>query len=156
MPLPRTLLVDDDDIVRRVIEVGLARLGRLEIVGSVASGEEAVVAAERLRPDLIILDLCLPGLSGIDAMRAIVNSLPSVRILALSARQSPEQFRQAFDTGAAGYVFKPTSGIDLPEAVLAVIAGHQYASPALRQNLAGAGGGCIQVPGTPFPVAKAS
>jgi CheY-like chemotaxis protein len=140
MPSLRLLLVDDDDIVREVLEISLARQDRLKIVGSVATGEEAILAADRLRPDLIILDLGLPGLSGMDTMRSIIKSLPQVRIVVLSATQSPDQIQQAFDAGATGYVFKQSSGIDLLEAVQAVIAGHRYASPVVRRNLPSAGG----------------
>jgi DNA-binding NarL/FixJ family response regulator len=81
MPSLRLLLVDDDDIVREALEIKLARQERLTTVGSVATGEEAILAADRLRPDLIILDLGLPGLSGMDTMRSIVKSLPHVRIV---------------------------------------------------------------------------
>lgn len=151
MPLFRTLLVDDDDIVRQALTICLARQDRLEIVGSVATGEEAVVAAESLRPGLVILDLCLPGLSGIDTMKSILKSLPQVRIVVVSAMQSPNEIRRALDAGAAGYVYKPSSGVDLPEAVLAVAAGHQYTSPVLRSNLIGAGTAHFPLPGTPHP-----
>ena len=134
MPSVRILLVDDDDIVREALEIRLARQDRVQTVGSVATGEEAILAAECLRPNLIILDLGLPGLSGMDTMRSIIKSLPQVRIVVLSAKHSPEQVQHAFDAGAAGYVFKPSSGTDLLEAVQAVIAGHQYASPAVRDQ----------------------
>ena len=134
MQLIRTLLVDDDDLLREALNIRLAGEDRLRIVGSVATGEEAVIAADRLKPDLIILDLWLPSLSGMDTMRSIIKSHPQVRIVVLSVRQSPEQVQQAFETGAAGYVFKPSSGIDLLEAVQAVVAGHQYASPVLRDQ----------------------
>ena len=148
MPLPRTLLVDDDDIVRRVLEIHLSRQDSVEIVGSVATGEEAILAAEHLKPDLIILDFSLPGLSGMDTMRFIIKSLSRVRIVVLSAKQSREQVQQAFDAGAAGYVSKAASGTDLLEAVRAVIAGHQYASPALCCHLTSPGRVHIQLPGT--------
>lgn len=144
MPLLRTLLVDDDDIVREVLTIRLARHRRLQIVGAVGSGEEALIAADSLRPDLIVLDLCLPGLSGIDALRSLVQSLPRVGVVVLSARQSPAQVQQAFALGAAGYVFKPSSGSDLLEAVQAVIAGRRYSSPALNRPPHGAGS--AQVP----------
>jgi DNA-binding NarL/FixJ family response regulator len=150
MPFFRTLLVDDDDIVRQALTICLAR-HRLDIVGSVATGEEAVVAAESLRPGLVILDMCLPGLSGIDTMRSILKSLPQVLIVVVSAMQSPHEIQRAFDVGAAGYVYKPSSGIDLPEAVLAVAAGHQYTSPVLRSNLIGAGSVHFPLSGTPHP-----
>lgn len=132
MPLLRILLVDDDDIVREALEIRLATQDSLLTVGSVATGEEALLAAERLRPDLIILDLGLPGMSGMVTLSSIVQSLPQVRVLVLSATHSPEQIRQSFDMGASGYVFKPSSGADLLEAVQTVISGRRYTSPAVR------------------------
>jgi DNA-binding NarL/FixJ family response regulator len=156
MPSLRLLLVDDDDIVRAALEISLARRDGLKTVGSVATGEEAILAADRLRPDLIILDLGLPGLSGMDTMRSIITSLPQVRIVVLSATQSPEQIQQAFDAGAAGYVFKQSSGIDLLEAVQAVIAGREYTSPVVRSNPTSVGGARIQLPDAPCAAANAS
>jgi DNA-binding NarL/FixJ family response regulator len=134
MPLIRVLLVDDDDIVREALGIRLARQARLKIVGAVATGEEAILAADRLKPDLIILDFCLPGLSGMDAMHSIIKSLPQTRILVLSSKQSPKLVQQAFNAGAAGFVFKPSSGADLLDAVEAVIAGHQYGAPVPASN----------------------
>jgi DNA-binding NarL/FixJ family response regulator len=156
MPLIRILLVDDDDIVREALNIRLAGQHRLKIIGSVATGEEAILAADSLRPDLIILDLGLPGLSGMDTMRAIIKSRPQVRIVVLSANQSPKQTQQAIDAGAAGYVFKSSSGIDLLEAVHTVIAGHQYAPSGLRRNRTGPGGVRTQLPGAPYPVSNVS
>ena len=134
MRLTRILLVDDDEIVREALNIRLARDEHLKVVGSVATGEEAIIAADRLKPDLIILDLWLPGLSGMDTMRSITRSHPQVRIVVLSTRQAPEQVEQAFERGAAGYVFKQSSHIDLPEAVRAVIAGQLYASPVVGRR----------------------
>ena len=155
MQLTRILLVDDDDIVREALNIRLARESHLKIVGSVATGEEALIAADHLKPDLIILDLWLPGMSGMDTMRSIIKSLPHVRIVVLSVRQAPEQIQQAFERGAAGYVFKPSSGIDLLEAVQAVITGQQYASPVLRRGLTGVGARAY-LPNTHFPASNAS
>jgi DNA-binding NarL/FixJ family response regulator len=132
MPLLRTLLVDDDDIVREILEIRLASEAHVKVVGSVATGEEAILAADRLKPDLVILDLWLPTLSGMDTMRSLVKSLPQVKIVVLSARQSTEQVEQAFQRGAAAYVFKPSAGTDFLEAVRTVIAGRQYTSSAVR------------------------
>jgi DNA-binding NarL/FixJ family response regulator len=127
-PPLRTLLVDDDDIVLEVLQHRLAGLDYLKIVGTATNGEVAIVAADCLRPDLIILDLGLPSLSGMDTMRSIIKSHPRVRFVVLSANQSPETVQQAFDSGAAGYVFKLSSGIDIVQAVQAVAAGHAYVS----------------------------
>jgi DNA-binding NarL/FixJ family response regulator len=137
MPLLRILLVDDDDIVREVLRICLARQHSLRTVGSVATGEEGILAADLLRPDVIILDLGLPGLSGMDTMRAILKSLGEVRMVVVSANQSSEQVQQAFDAGAAGYVFKRSLGLDLLPAVNAVVAGHRYASAAVREHPGG-------------------
>jgi DNA-binding NarL/FixJ family response regulator len=156
MPSIRILLVDDDEIVREALNIRLAREDHLKVVGSVATGEEAISAAERLKPDLIVLDLWLPGLSGMDTMRAITKSLPQVRIVVLSARQSPEQVQQAFERGAAGYVFKQSSSIDLLDAVQAVIAGQQYVSPVDRRNVNSGGGAHIRLPSTAFSASNAS
>ena len=156
MALLRTLLVDDDDTVREVVAIRLACHDRLQIVGSVASGEEAILAAASLRPDLVILDLSLPGLSGMDTLRSVIKSLPQVKIVVLSARQSQEQVQQAFERGAAGYVFKPSSGIDLIDAVDAVIAGQKYASPAIRRYSTGADDVPIESPAAPCPAPKPS
>ena len=102
-------------------------------------------------PDLIILDLCMPGLSGMDTMRSVIASLPQIKILVLSAKQSSERIKQAFDTGASGYVVKSSLGIDLLEAVQAIIAGHQYTSPAVRRlSSATPGVTRIQLPCTPL------
>jgi DNA-binding NarL/FixJ family response regulator len=120
IPLLRILLVDDDDLVREVLGIRLAAHRHLEIVGSVASGEEAILAAGRLGHDLIILDLGLPGLSGLDTLRALIKSHPQTGVIALSADQSSEQLQLAFDAGASAYVLKHASGFDLIEAIEAV------------------------------------
>ena len=130
-PLVRILLVDDDDIVREALEIRLSKAEGLSIVGSVATGEDALFAANRLKPDLIILDLCLSGaLSGVETMRSIARSVPRVRFIVLSANHLPEQVKQALSSGAAAYVSKLSAGIDLLEAIQSVIAGRHYASAA--------------------------
>jgi DNA-binding NarL/FixJ family response regulator len=141
MPIPyRILLVDDDDLVREVLGIRLARREYVEIVGSVASGEEALLATERLRPDVVVLDLCLPGLSGMDTLRTLVKSHPQIRVIVLSANESPDQVQQAFERGASGYVVKHLSGFDLHHAIQAVRTGCQYRSPAICSNAMNAGG----------------
>ncbi len=156
IPLLGVLLVDDDDLVREVLGIRLAGQPNLHIVASVASGEEAISAAQRLRPDLIVLDLCLPGLSGLDTLRALVNSQPKVRVIVLSANRLPEQVRAAFAAGASGYVLKHSSGFDVIEAIEAAAAGRQYASPAVRGCFMNPGDPRAQPPAASLPAAKAS
>jgi DNA-binding NarL/FixJ family response regulator len=130
-PPVRILVVDDHGIVREALAAFLAREPGFEIVGAVATGEEAVIEAERLHPDVILMDLVLPSLNGIDAMRPILNKHPDTQIIALSACHSPEQVSRALRAGAHGYVLKSGEGGDLLRAVAAVTSGHQYVSPAL-------------------------
>jgi len=131
MPPIRILLVDDHDIVREALALMLARADGVQHVGSAASGEEAILEAQRLRPDVIIMDLGLPGISGMDATRSIIGDLPLTRIVAFSAHQTREHVHQAFAAGACAYVVKGSAGEDLLDAVEAVSAGNPYVSPAI-------------------------
>jgi len=103
----------------------------MKVVGSAATGEEAVLAARRLKPDVIIMDLVLPGLNGIDATRRILGEFPLMRIIVLSACHTPEHVSRALRAGARGYVVKTGSGAELIYAVKAVSAGHQFVSPTI-------------------------
>jgi DNA-binding NarL/FixJ family response regulator len=136
MPPIRTLLVDDHDIVREAISMLLASAQGIQLVGSAATGEEAVVEAQRLRPDVIVMDLGLPGMSGMDATRNIIADLPNTRIVAFSGHQSREYVQQAFAAGARGYVLKESAGMDLLSAVSAVAAGRRYTSPSVASLVA--------------------
>jgi NarL family two-component system response regulator LiaR len=127
----RILLVDDHDLVREAISMLISSAAGAELVGSVASGEEAVLAAQRLKPDVIIMDLGLPGLSGIDTTRSIIADLPKTRIIAFSARQTREHVQQAFEAGACGYVLKGSAGEELLTAVAAVVSGDKYVTPSV-------------------------
>jgi DNA-binding NarL/FixJ family response regulator len=130
-PLVRILVVDDHSVVRDGLAVLLDRNDDMRIVGSAGSGEEAILAAHRLRPDVIIMDLVLPALSGIDATRQIVSELPGTRIIALSACHTSEHVYRALRAGACGYVLKKSAGSELVSAIKAVTAGEHYVSPAI-------------------------
>jgi DNA-binding NarL/FixJ family response regulator len=131
MPPLRILLVDDHSIVREGLAAILGQDAGLAIVGSVANGEDAVLAAHRLRPDLIIMDLVLPTLSGIDATRQIVAELPHARIIAFTAVHTPQLVQRSLRAGARGYVSKTGPISDLGSAIAAVSAGNRYVSPAV-------------------------
>jgi two-component system response regulator NreC len=131
VPPVRILVVDDYCVVREGIAVLLERDKGMKIAGSAASGEEAVLAAHRLRPDVVIMDLVLPALNGIEATRRILSGLPRTRIIALSACHTSEHVYRALRAGACGYVLKSAAGAELLSAIKTVTAGGQYISPAI-------------------------
>jgi DNA-binding NarL/FixJ family response regulator len=130
MPPIRILVVDDHSIVRSGLAILLDR-EEMKVVGSAATGEEAVLAAQRLRPDVIIMDLMLPTLNGLDATRRILREFPRTHVIALSACHTPEHVHRALRAGARGYVLKTAAGADILSAVTAVAAGNQYVSPGI-------------------------
>jgi DNA-binding NarL/FixJ family response regulator/HPt (histidine-containing phosphotransfer) domain-containing protein len=125
------LLVDDHDIVHVGIMSLLERAGNMKVIGSVGTGEAAVVAALRLCPDLIVMDLVLPDLNGIDATRRILTERPQTHIIALSACRTSEHVHRALQAGARGYVVKTSVGLYLIPAIKAVLAGKQYVCPGI-------------------------
>jgi len=148
-PTLRILVVDDHGIVREGLSVLLERDGTRKVVGSVATGEEAVIAAERLSPDIVIMDLVLPSLNGIDATRNIVKNCPRISVIALSACHTPEQVSRALNAGARGYVVKAAVGNELIRAISEVMAGRRYISPAISDLLTG-GGSASTIPLSPY------
>jgi DNA-binding NarL/FixJ family response regulator len=145
----RVLVVDDHSVVREGVAVLLDRFDAVKIVGSAGTGEEAILAAGRLRPDIIIMDLVLPALSGIDATRQILSELPRTRIIALSAYHTSEHVYRALRAGARGYVLKTVAGSELLSAINAVAAGKYYVSPDIDASFVGGVLG-TSIPESPF------
>jgi len=145
----RLLLIDDHAIVREGITALLERDNELLIVGSVATGEEAIVAARDLRPDVVIMDLVLPDLSGIEATRQILADSPDSRVIALSAREGTEHVYQALRAGVRGYVVKASALAELVLAVKTVSAGRSYLSPSIA-GLFPAGIAAAEIPKSPY------
>jgi DNA-binding NarL/FixJ family response regulator len=131
LPVTRILVVDDHGVVREGIASLLDRDGDIQVVGCVATGEEALRATCRLKPDVIIMDLLLPGLNGIEATELIVAQSPRTLVIVLSSSKSPGHVQRALRAGARGYVLKSADGADLLHAITEVIAGVQYVSPAI-------------------------
>jgi len=127
----RILLVDDHDIVREGLMALLNRTEGMTVVGFAVTGEEAVLAARRLSPDVIVMDLVLPTLNGLDATRRILSEWPLTHIIALSGCHTSEHVHRALRAGARGYVTKTSAGSDLVAAIRAVIAGDRYISPGI-------------------------
>jgi DNA-binding NarL/FixJ family response regulator len=148
-PPVRVVVVDDHSVVREGLAVLLERDRGVKVVGSAATGEEAILAAHRLEPDVIIMDLVLPTLNGIDATRRIVSELPHTRIIALSAHHSSEHVYRALRAGARGYVLKTAAAAELLIAIKAVTAGELYVSPAITALFADGVLG-TSIPTSPF------
>jgi two-component system response regulator NreC len=130
-PVIRILVVDDHSVVRDGLSFTIEREDGMKVVGCAATGEEAVVAAQRLRPDVIVMDLVLPSLNGIDATRQILRELPHTHIIALSACHTPEHVYRALRAGAHGYVLKTAASSELILAINTVTAGDQFVTPAI-------------------------
>jgi DNA-binding NarL/FixJ family response regulator len=125
------VVVDDHGIVRDGLGALLDGHFHINVVASVANGREAIAAAARFKPDVIVMDLVLPELSGVDATLRILADLPRTRIVILSACDTSEHVFRALRAGAHGYVLKESAGAELVQAVLAVFAGQRYLSPRL-------------------------
>ena len=106
VPMPRILLVDDHRIIRTALAAALQSMPDCDIVGEAADGEEAVEAALRLCPDVIVMDISMPKLDGIEATRRIVPRLPGVRVIGLSMHESREIRERMLSAGAVAYIPK--------------------------------------------------
>jgi DNA-binding NarL/FixJ family response regulator len=148
-PLARVLIVDDHSIVRDGLAVLIEREPGMKVVGFAGSGEEALILTQRLRPDLIIMDLMLPDLNGIEATRRIVSEFPHTRVIVLSACRTSEQVSRALRAGALGFVQKTEAATELLRAVQAVTGGTQYVSPAITALFVD-GALSMPIPKSPF------
>ena len=125
-PQVAVLVVDDYEAFRKFICSVLVKDSRLEIVGEASDGLDAVCKAEQLQPDLIVLDIGLPKLNGIEVARQICMRVPQSRILFLTLETSPDVVQEALSTGARGYVAKAKAGTELMAAVNAVLEGRWF------------------------------
>ena len=117
------LLADDHHLVRRGFRRLLEDDPRLEVVGEAANGDEAVRLATELRPQVVVMDAAMPGMSGMAATRAIRAAAPDIAVLMLSMHSEETVVRQAMDAGARGYVLKNVVDLDLAAAIVRVAAG---------------------------------
>jgi DNA-binding NarL/FixJ family response regulator len=128
------LLVDDHALVRRGFRRMLDDDETLEVVGEASNGTEAVQLAEKLRPQVIVMDCQLPELTGVAATRIILRSHPETAILMLSMHAEDTLVRQALDAGARGYVLKNANDLDLASAIKNVAAGKSVIDPQLQRS----------------------
>lgn len=131
----RVLIVDDHAVVRTGLRLLLEREDDLEVVGEAGSADEGVRAARLEKPDIVLLDVVMPGRSGIDACGEVVQASKG-RVLVLSMQDDPTYVRAAFAAGASGYMLKEAADAELVQAVREVAAGGRYVHPTLGARLA--------------------
>ena len=127
----RILLADDHAVVRQGFKMILDAQADMETVGEAANGREAVELAEQLRPDVVVMDVSMPELNGIEATRRLASSAPRVRVIALSMHKDSVYVREILRAGARGYLLKDSGAADLVAAIRAVASGESYLSPAV-------------------------
>jgi len=134
----RVLLVDDHAVVREGIRHVLTGSGEFEVVGEASDGREALALARSLKPDVILLDISMPGDSGLDVVGSLLAAVPSARVLMLSVYDQTEYVVQSVRAGAHGYLRKDTTPADLREAIRAVHRGDAFFSPVAARHLSDA------------------
>lgn len=132
----RLLLVDDHPVVREGLRSCLAVHANLHVVGEATSGEEAIVKAARLKPDLVLMDINLPGINGLEATRQLRQIMPAVKVLILTVQGGREYVSQVARHGAQGYMLKDASPDELARAIVAVHHGQAVFSHQLSEVLA--------------------
>jgi DNA-binding NarL/FixJ family response regulator len=135
----RVLLADDHAMVREGLGALLAASGGISVVGEVGDGREALRRVEELKPDVVVMDIAMPELNGIEAAAMIRSRCPDTRIVILSMHSSTEHIHRAFAAGATGYVLKSSAGAEVIHAVQTVQLGRRYLSPALQEAYEAAG-----------------
>jgi len=131
----RVLLVDDHAVVREGLRTFLELQDGIEVVGEAGDGAAGVAAAERLRPDVVLMDLVMPRLDGVGAMRELRRRVPGARVIVLTSFTDEEKLLPALQAGAAGYLLKNAEPAELARAVRAAHAGEALLDPAVAARL---------------------
>jgi len=134
----RVLLADDHTLMREGLRALLTTVPDINVIGEASTGREALSAVQQLAPDVIVMDIAMPDLNGIEAARLIHARYPEMRIVMLSMHSTAEHVYRALEAGAAGYLLKETAADEVITAVRAVHAGRQYLCAALAGSVGGA------------------
>jgi len=129
------LLAEDHTIVREGLRALLASEADIEVVGEAESGRRAIQLTKDLRPAVVVIDIAMPLLNGLEATRQILQAVPGTRVLILSAHSDDEYVEQAIKLGAAGYLIKQTSALVLAKAIRAVVSSAAFFGPYLSRRL---------------------
>ena len=132
----RLMIVDDHAVVRSGLKLLLNAEEEFEVVGDAGNAEEAILRAKLLQPDIMLLDVVMPGRTGIEVAEEVREVSPATKIVMLSMQDDPSYVREAFGVGAAGYVLKEAADTELVRAVREVAAGGRYVHPELGARLA--------------------
>jgi DNA-binding NarL/FixJ family response regulator len=135
MQLLRVLLADDHEFIRRGIRSMIEENGEWQVVGEAANGREAVELARTTEPDIVVLDISMPELNGLEAARVIAQSSPQARILILSMHDSEQLVRDVLASGARGYILKSDAARHLLTALRTLAAGKPFFSPNISEFL---------------------
>jgi len=131
----RTIVVDDHAVVRAGLKLLLDGQDDIEVVGEAGNAKDAIFATRELHPDVIVLDVVMPGESGIDVLPTLLKEAPEAKVLVLSMQDDPSYVREAFAAGASGYVLKEAADAEVVGAVREVAAGGNYVHPSLGARL---------------------
>lgn len=131
----RVLLADDHGVVRKGLRFLLERQPGMEVIGEAADGREAVRLAESLNPDIVIMDIAMPLLNGIDATAQMVRRAPNVGIIILSMHSDEDYLLSALNAGAKGYLLKESAEVDVVRAIQAVQKGAPFFSPEIAKTM---------------------
>lgn len=135
MTRPRVLLADDHRLLREAFAQLLQ--AECEVVGSVGDGRAVLAEAPRLRPDVVVLDVAMPLLNGLDTARQLARVLPDARVIFLTMSEDPDIAAEAFRAGAAGFLLKNSAASELLQAIREVVQGRSYITPLATQGLVG-------------------
>jgi LuxR family maltose regulon positive regulatory protein len=129
--MPRVLIVDDHAVIRRGVQGILSTYPEWDLCGEADNGQDAIRLAGELAPEVVIMDISMPGMNGLEATRIIHDVLPETKVLLLTLHSSSEFVRSAFRAGARGYVLKSDAENELVRALNVVIGEGTYVSPAI-------------------------
>ncbi len=139
MTRARIVLADDHTIVRAGLCKLLESMPAFQVVGQADDGRKVLELAEQLQPDLVLMDLSMPGLTGLEATARLRKAWPKMRVVILSMHQNQEYVRQALRNGAVAYLLKDAAPQELEQALHAVLRGETYLSPAIAKNASATG-----------------
>jgi DNA-binding NarL/FixJ family response regulator len=137
-PVIRVVICDDHAVLRAGLRLLLEAQPDIDVVGEAASAEEVVERARRLTPDVVLLDVVMPGRNGVDVLPDVLAAAPKTEVLMLSMQDDPTYVRKSFAAGASGYVPKEAADVELVHAIREVAAGRHFVHPTVGARLASA------------------